>query len=136
MAGQNIKRLRHDGLMLMVKEIPDKLFFKIGDASSITGVKPHVLRYWESEFKALRPIKNKAGQRVYRKKDIELIFEIKKLLYEESFTIAGARRKLMRSGAAREDQLPLSFMSNKMSQTLGYLKKELQSILDLIKKNG
>lgn len=118
----------------MRKEIPDKLFFKIGQASAITGIKPHVLRYWESEFKTLKPIKNKSGQRVYRKKDIEIIFEIKKLLYEESYTIAGARRKLMRSSAAKEGQLPLSFGDNKLLRTLSYLKKELQSILDLIQK--
>lgn len=70
------------------------MFFRIGDVSRITGVKSYVLRYWESEFKILRPVKNRAGQRVYRKKDVKLILDIKKLLYEQKFTIAGAKKKI------------------------------------------
>lgn len=75
-------------------EIPDKLFFKIGEVSRLTDVKAHVLRYWESEFPMLNPPKNRADQRVYRKKDIELVLLIKRLLYEENYTISGARKKL------------------------------------------
>ena len=75
-------------------EIPDKLYFKIGEVSKILDVKPYVLRYWESEFKTIRPQKSKSNQRLYRKRDVELLVEIKRLLYDERFTIAGARTKL------------------------------------------
>ncbi|MGA1868074.1 MAG: MerR family transcriptional regulator [bacterium] len=76
------------------KDIPDKLFYRIGDVSKIVGVKSHVLRYWESEFTQIRPIKNKRGQRLYRRKDIDLLIRIKELLYTELYTIAGAKRRL------------------------------------------
>ncbi|MCA9774385.1 MAG: MerR family transcriptional regulator, partial [Myxococcales bacterium] len=74
--------------------IPDKLYFRIGEVSDITGVQPHVLRYWESEFDLVAPQKSKSNQRLYRRKDVELILEIKRLLYDEKFTIAGARLRL------------------------------------------
>ena len=77
------------------KVIPDKLFYRIGDVSEIVCVKSHVLRYWESEFSQIRPIKNKRGQRLYRKKDIDLLIRIKDLLYTELYTIAGAKRRLV-----------------------------------------
>ena len=75
-------------------EVPDRLYFRIGEVSSITGVPPYVLRYWESEFPALQPRKSGGGQRLYRKRDVALILEIKKLLYQERYTVAGARRRL------------------------------------------
>ncbi len=78
--------------------IPDKLFFKIGEVCDIVGVQPHVLRYWESEFPMLQPQKNRAGQRTYRRKDVEMALRIRELLYEEGFTIAGAKRKLLGEG--------------------------------------
>jgi DNA-binding transcriptional MerR regulator len=124
----------------MPSEIPDKLFFKIGDVAKITGVKPHVLRYWESEFKLLKPVKSATGQRVYQKKDVEKVFTIKKLLYEEKYTIAGAKRRLMR-GARKEKpplakgdkQLPLGFEQDELLSLLRDLKKELRSIVDMLK---
>ncbi len=73
---------------------PEKLFYKIGEVSRIVGVESYVLRYWETEFPFLEPRKSKSGQRVYIKKDIDLILQIKKLLYEEKYTIDGVRRKL------------------------------------------
>ena len=76
------------------KEIPSKLFFKIGEVCELTDTQPYVLRYWESEFQALAPAKNNSGQRIYRRRDIETILRIKTLLYEEGFTIAGAKKKL------------------------------------------
>ena len=79
-------------------EIPDKLFFKIGEVCDIVGVQAHVLRYWESEFSMLAPQKNRAGQRTYRRKDVEMALRIKGLLYGEGFTIAGAKRKLLSEG--------------------------------------
>ncbi len=72
---------------------PEKLFFKIGEVSRLAGVESYVLRYWETEFSFLRPRKSKSGQRLYTKKDVELILQIKKLLYEERYTIDGVRRK-------------------------------------------
>jgi len=74
--------------------IPDKLYFKIGEVSSLVGVKPYVLRYWETEFKEISPVKSRTKQRLYRRKDVELILKIRNLLYSERFTINGARKKL------------------------------------------
>ena len=74
--------------------IPEKLFFKIGEVCDITEVQAHVLRYWESEFPMLAPQKNRAGQRTYRKRDVEMVLRIKELLYEDQYTIAGAKKKL------------------------------------------
>ena len=85
------------------KIIPDKLFYKIGEVCEHVGVQPHVLRYWESEFPMLAPQKNRAGQRVYRRKDLEIVMRIRELLYDEKFTIAGAKRRLadeLRGGSA------------------------------------
>jgi DNA-binding transcriptional MerR regulator len=80
--------------------IPDKLFFKIGEVCELVGVQAHVLRYWETEFTMLQPQKNRAGQRTYRRKDVEIALRIKELLYDEGFTIAGAKRKLAIEGRA------------------------------------
>ena len=74
--------------------IPEKLFFKIGEVCELTGVQAHVLRYWESEFPMLAPQKNRAGQRTYRKRDVEMALRIKELLYDDQYTIAGAKKKL------------------------------------------
>ncbi|HYR75460.1 MAG TPA: MerR family transcriptional regulator [Pyrinomonadaceae bacterium] len=85
--------------------IPEKLFFKIGEVCDIAGVQAHVLRYWESEFPTLAPQKNRAGQRTYRRRDVEMALRIKELLYDEQYTIAGAKKKLaseIRGGSARE----------------------------------
>ncbi|MDQ2976556.1 MAG: MerR family transcriptional regulator [Acidobacteriota bacterium] len=77
-----------------VVTIPEKLFFKIGEVCELAGVQAHVLRYWESEFPMLAPQKNRAGQRVYRKRDVEIALRIKELLYEDQYTIAGAKKRL------------------------------------------
>lgn len=76
------------------RKIPNKLFFKIGEVCEITDTQPYVLRYWESEFPALAPAKNSSGQRIYRRRDIETVLRIKQLLYDEGFTIAGAKKRL------------------------------------------
>ncbi|MGH9845865.1 MAG: MerR family transcriptional regulator, partial [Blastocatellia bacterium] len=88
--------------------IPDKLFFKIGEVCDIVGVQAHVLRYWETEFPMLQPQKNRSGQRTYRRKDVEMALRIKELLYEEGFTIAGAKRRLSSEarGSARLKIVP------------------------------
>jgi DNA-binding transcriptional MerR regulator len=81
-------------------DVPDRLYFRIGEVSAITGVPPYVLRYWESEFPSLAPRKSGGGQRLYRKRDVVMLLEIKKLLYQERYTVAGARKRLME----REDR--------------------------------
>ena len=85
------------------RKIPNKLFFKIGEVCEITDTQPYVLRYWESEFPALAPAKNSSGQRIYRRRDIETVLRIKQLLYEEGFTIAGAKKRLEAELAGRVD---------------------------------
>src|SRR5262249_38637430 len=80
---------------------PEKRYYRIGEVSRITGVKPYVLRYWESEFRFMSPQKSRSQQRLYRRRDIDLILLVKKLLYEQRFTIAGARKKLREMGVGR-----------------------------------
>ena len=90
--------------MRATEAIPRKLFYKIGEVCEITDTQPYVLRFWESEFPQLAPRKNRSGQRVYQRRDIDTVIRIKKLLYEEEYTIAGARRKLEEEpGAGRQD---------------------------------
>jgi DNA-binding transcriptional MerR regulator len=84
----------HSGLDSEQLPIPDKLYFKIGEVSDITGVEPHVLRYWESEIKSIRPQRASSKQRLYRRDDIEKILIIKKLLHEDGYTIPGAKKYL------------------------------------------
>lgn len=74
--------------------IPDKLYFRIGEVARLTGIQPYILRYWESEFPVLQPKKSGTGQRLYRKRDIEIVLKIKQLLYDQRYTIAGAKRRL------------------------------------------
>jgi DNA-binding transcriptional MerR regulator len=81
--------------------VQDKRYYRIGEVSRITGVKPYVLRYWESEFRWMAPQKSRSKQRLYRRRDIDMILLIKKLLYEQRFTIAGARKKLRDMGAGK-----------------------------------
>jgi DNA-binding transcriptional MerR regulator len=103
--------------MQTAKAIPDKLFFKIGEVCELVEVQAHVLRYWESEFPMLQPQKNRAGQRTYRRKDVEMALRIKELLYDEGFTIAGAKRKLANEGraaAAKFKVVPPSATSSEM----------------------
>lgn len=107
--------------------IPDKLYYKIGEVSRITGVKPHVLRYWESEFKEIKPYKSRSLQRLYRKRDIELIIRIKKLLYEDMFTISGAKRKI-RDSVDKPKQMGLQFNEEAYKKILAEIKRELRGI--------
>ncbi|MGC1107768.1 MAG: MerR family transcriptional regulator [Candidatus Acidiferrales bacterium] len=85
-----------------VSAIPEKNLFRIGEVSRLTGTKAFVLRYWETEFPTLEPVKSSSGHRMYRREDIETVFEIKRLLYEEGFTIAGARRHLAEQNGSAE----------------------------------
>ncbi len=90
-----------------VPDIPDKLFFKIGEVCDIVAVQAHVLRYWETEFTMLQPQKNRSGQRNYRRRDVEMALRIKQLLYDEGFTIAGAKRKLSSDGRSSSSRLKI-----------------------------
>ena len=111
-----------------------KLFYKIGEVSRLAGVEAYILRYWETEFPALSPRKNKGGQRVYLQKDLDLVLRIKRMLHEEGFTIAGARKKLSEP-AAKGDKVfvPDSGDKEKLADALGKFKDELKDILDIIK---
>ena len=110
-------------------KIPDKMFFRIGEVGRITGVKPYVLRYWESEFKLLKPIKNKAGQRIYRRREIETILEIKSLLYKKKFTIAGAKKHLAQESQGRGgQQMELGFSSSHLKESMARIREELVAL--------
>lgn len=86
----------------MPPEIPDKVYFKISEVAELVGVEPYVLRYWETEFPQLRPTRAPSQQRLYRREDLEILLEIKRLLYEEKFTIAGAKKQIRSSGKDTE----------------------------------
>lgn len=88
-------------------EIPDKLFFKIGEVCEIVGVQAHVLRYWETEFSMLQPQKNRSGQRTYRRRDVEMALRIRQLLYDDGFTIAGAKKKLSSDSRINSSKLKI-----------------------------
>ena len=114
--------------------IPEKLYFKIGEVAEITGVKPYVLRYWESEFKMVNPSKSRSRQRLYRKSDVELIFRIKDLLYEERYTINGARKKLKELGYGRISQPELQFEKEESPSVLDQIIRELKEIQKILSK--
>ena len=112
-------------------EIPAKLYFRIGEASSVVGVEPHVLRYWETEFGSIRPKKSARGQRVYSRRDVETLVRIKELLYNHGFTIAGAKRKLREKGIEPPDPGDPSIEeARRMRETLLEMRGELTALLD------
>lgn len=136
-------------------EIPEKPYFRIGEVSRLTATKAFVLRYWETEFPMLQPIKSSKGQRLYRRQDIETVLAIKRLLYDEGFTIAGARRFLRegngggtqelvggsataaeRAALARpqHDERPAKEMGKRMRQKLTAVRDELLAILTLLER--
>ena len=115
-------------LLLVTTLIPDKLFFKIGEVADLANVEQHVLRYWEDEIDALKPTKNKSGQRLYQKKDVELVLEIKRLLYEEKFTIAGAKSKLKKY-KKKGTQLDFAYDRESFLEWKRQMKNDLESIL-------
>lgn len=112
------KRGSPEGLINKVSS-SGKLFYRIGEVSRMTGVKPYVLRYWESEFPSLSPRKNRGGWRLYQKKDIEVILNIKDMLYKERYTIAGVKRRLSGNSPDKEDR-----------GLVKRLKRELKDILN------
>jgi len=127
---------------VITPEIPDKLYFRIGDVSRLAGIKPYVLRFWETEFPGLGPKKSGTGHRLYRRKDVELVLEIKRLLYEKRFTIEGARKFLddrPRAVAAKpgpkavpaKAQVQAQLFDNS-ADALAVVRKELTDILSLL----
>jgi DNA-binding transcriptional MerR regulator len=128
----------------MERKVPNKLFFKIGEVCEITDTQPYVLRYWESEFPALAPAKNSSGQRIYRRRDIETVLRIKQLLYEEGFTIAGAKKRLETEMAGRTNT-PTSqaaavvesdaAVEDPTKRALAEVRDTLREILTLLERN-
>jgi DNA-binding transcriptional MerR regulator len=118
--------------------IPDKLFFRIGEVSQLVGVEPYVLRYWESEFPGLSPKKSNTGQRMFRRKDVEMLLNIKRLLYEKKFTIEGARKALKSEKAdaqlVHQEDIPVRQAEMFVPvDALPGIRKELVDILKLLK---
>jgi DNA-binding transcriptional MerR regulator len=109
----------------MTSEIPDKLYFKIGEAAGLTGVKPHVLRYWEAEFSIFRPTKSKSNQRLFRRKDIELALLIKDLLHRQRLTIAGAKKVLSSKSTGGEGESLTPLQSAQDRQLLQEIRCDL-----------
>jgi len=105
-------------------QIPNRLFFRIGEVCKIVDIEPFVLRFWETEFPKLAPAKSKSGHRVYKRKDIEMVLRIKELLYERGYTIAGARKQLSRSRPREHRQ-----------KILHQIREELRDILTLLRRN-
>lgn len=114
----------------------EKIFYKIGEVCDLCEVEPHVLRYWESEFSMLHPAKNRAGQRIYRKSDIQLIDTIKFLLYDRGYTIAGANQKLVEEGYGGKDGVPLFEGAHQAShkRVLKEIRRELDAILERLEE--
>jgi DNA-binding transcriptional MerR regulator len=115
-------------------EIPDKLYFKIGEVSELLGVEPYVLRYWETEFPVLSPKKSGTGHRLYRRKDVELLLRIKHLLYEQRFTIEGARQTLQTEARSPKGRRPKQAQQELFADDpLPEIRRELAEILEMLK---
>lgn len=117
-------------------EIPDKLFFRIGEVSQLLGLESYVVRFWEGEFRGIAPKKSGTGRRLYRRKDVELLLRIKQLLYEKRYTIEGARQLLQsetKSGAAKAVGAPQVQQQLFSNDPLPGIRKELESILEILK---
>ncbi len=125
-----------EAVSLDTPEIPDKLYFRIGEASKLLGVEPYVLRYWETEFPSLSPKKSDTGHRLYRRKDVEQLLLIKELLYAKRFTIEGARQTLATRGKeAREVRTDAPRAQSNLfpDNTIPDIRRELAAILDLLR---
>ena len=111
--------------------IPEKLYFRIGEVARLCRLPAYVLRFWETEFPQLKPVKSNTGQRMYRRKDVESVLRIKKLLYEEGFTIAGARQQLRSEIKPDRKQTPLPFPTN-AAPVLKHVRQGLREILTML----
>lgn len=115
-------------------DLPDKLFFKIGEVATIVGVRPHVLRYWESEFPSLKPMKTRGQHRVYRRRDVEVAAHLRRLLHDEGYTIAGARKRLKELGQHRVKSQPDPGAAREVAvrAELLVIRKALADVLDAV----
>src|SRR5437899_1504188 len=111
--------------------IPDKLYFRIGEVAGLCRLPAYVLRFWETEFPQLKPVKSSTGQRMYRRRDVENVVRIKQLLYEEGYTIAGARQHLRDEGKGEKKQAALPFATNSPAN-LRQIRQDLQDILTIL----
>ena len=109
-------------------QLPDKLYFKIGEVADIVGVQPYVLRYWESEFSVVRPSKSRSKHRLYRRRDVETLLQIKRLLHDERFTIEGARKRLKSLQKEERRQVDLPLGDRTYRTVLSQLRKEIESL--------
>jgi DNA-binding transcriptional MerR regulator len=116
-----------------LKRDPSKLYYSISEVAELVDVKPHVLRYWETQFKMLRPRKNRAGNRSYRAREVQLALRIKRLLYDEKFTIAGARRKLLDERRSGQSQTELNFVGLSQGEFLSVLRRDLEGLLAFVR---
>ena len=112
--------------------IPDKLYFRIGDVSELLHLEPYVLRFWETEFPQLKPVKSSSGQRMYRRREVELALRIRTLLYEEGFTIPGARERLKLEARPAKNQSALPFPKALDKSGLRRVRAELQELLTML----
>jgi DNA-binding transcriptional MerR regulator len=111
--------------------IPDKLYFRIGEVATLCHLPAYVLRFWESEFPQLKPVKSSTGQRMYRKRDVESVLRIKQLLYEQGFTIAGARQHLREEIKSDKTQTAIPFPSHSNSE-IQHIRQGLREILSML----
>src|SRR6201993_1182887 len=111
--------------------IPDKLYFRIGEVATLCRLPAYVLRFWESEFPQLKPVKSSTGQRMYRKRDVESVLRIKQLLYEQGFTINGARQQLRAETKSDKTQSAIPFPSHSAPE-IQHIRRGLREILDLL----
>lgn len=111
--------------------IPDKLYFRIGEVATLCHLPAYVLRFWESEFPQLKPVKSSSGQRMYRKRDVESVLRIKQLLYEQGFTISGARQHLRAEAKPDKTQVAIPFPTQSSSD-IQQIRQGLREILNLL----
>lgn len=114
--------------------IPDKLYFRIGEVAKLAKLEPYVLRFWETEFPSLRPNKSTKGQRLYRRREVEMVLQLKSLLHEQGFTIEGARKKLKAEHQGRKAQTALPLAAGGDGELLRKVRDELQAIATLLER--
>jgi DNA-binding transcriptional MerR regulator len=123
------------------QKLPVKLYYRIGEVSEIVGVEPHVLRYWETEFRSIRPQKSRKGQRIYSRRDVDKLLKVKELLYSHGFTIAGARKRLREGGAEPEQVAAVAPQETKrpgaqLRAALGEIRRDIVTLLAEFESSG
>jgi DNA-binding transcriptional MerR regulator len=134
--GRSSSTARSNPTSLDAGAIPDKLYFRIGEVSELTGTKAYVLRFWETEFPTLKPVKSRSGHRLYRHEDVQTVFEIKRLLYQKGFTIEGARKQLAGEPPGPGDQKELFGAGSgpRDGHALKVIRRELEGILTMLSR--